>query len=167
MEKRLLDVTGSFQSIPAPLITMDTGLVRVGRYVVNRRVALGYKHRIDFANDLPITDRTLADIENGVREVSVGTYAALENKLGWGPGSFEAIRAGREPAEGNTGPELPQAQPLQQRQQALPANPLKSVSTEELLLELRRRIIWDRSRFDDDERSLGALISRGDLGEDG
>jgi hypothetical protein len=144
---------------------MDTGLVRVGRYVVNRRVALGYKHRIDFANDLPITDRTLADIENGVREVSVGTYAVLENKLGWGPGSFEAVRAGREPIEVNTGAKQPQAQ-QQQRQQAPPLNPLNSVSTEELLLELRRRIVWDRFRFDGDDRGRGALVSRGDLAED-
>jgi hypothetical protein len=167
--KRLLDVTGSFQVIPAALNGMDTGLVRVGHYVVNRRVALGYKHRIDFANDLPITDRTLADIENGVREVSVGTYAALENNLGWGPGSVEAIRAGHEPTELHTGIEEPPlaASPApQQLQQALPANPLKSVSTEELLLELRRRIVWHPFRPDSDERGWEALISRGDLGEE-
>ena len=152
--------------IPAPLIAMDTGLVRVGRYVVNRRVALGYKHRIDFANDLPITDRTLADIENGVREVSVGTYAVLENKLGWGPGSFEAVRAGREPTEVNAAKELPPLPLLQHKQRALPPNLLKSVSTEELLLELRRRIVWDRFRFDGEDRGWEALFSRGDLGED-
>jgi hypothetical protein len=146
---------------------MDTGLVRAGRYVVNRRVALGYKHRIDLAKDLPITDRTLADIENGVREVSVGTYAVLENKLGWGPGSIEAVRAGREPTEVHTATEQQPLQQPRQQQQAPPANPLKSVSTEELLLELRRRIVWDRVRFDRDDRGWGALVPRGDMAEDG
>jgi hypothetical protein len=53
----LLDV---FRSLRASLPAMDTGLVRPGRYVVNRGVALGYKHRIDLAKDLPITDRTLS-----------------------------------------------------------------------------------------------------------
>ena len=132
------------------------GLARVGRYVMNRRVALGYKHRIDLANDLPITDRTLADIENGVRLASPGTYAVLENKLGWRPGSIEAIRSGHEPVTGDTATGSPP-----------PPNPLKSVPTEELLLELRRRIIWDYVRFDSDDRGWGALFPRGDGGEDG
>ncbi|HVQ98925.1 MAG TPA: helix-turn-helix transcriptional regulator [Mycobacterium sp.] len=144
----------------------DTGLVRAGHYVVNRRVALGYKHRIDLAKDLPITDRTLADIENGVREVSVGTYAVLENKLGWGPGSIEAVRAGREPTEVNTATGQQPLYQHQQKQQAPPANPLKSVPTEELLFELRRRIVWDRVRLNDEDRRWGALLPRGDLGED-
>lgn len=132
------------------------GLTRVGRYVVNRRVALGYKHRVNLANELPITDRTLADIENGVREASPGTYAVLENKLGWKPGSIEAVRAGHEPitADPENGP-------------AAPPDPLKSVSTEELLLELRRRIIWDHVRLEGDDRGWGALFPRGDGGEHG
>jgi hypothetical protein len=139
------------------MITMPyEGLARVGRYVVNRRVALGYKHRIDLAKDLPITDRTLADIENGVREASPGTYAVLENKLGWGPGSVEAIRAGREPIEVNTVTEPP-----------TPPNPLRSVPTEDLLLELRRRIVWDYVSLDRDGRGWGALVSRGNGGENG
>lgn len=132
------------------------GLARVGRYVVNRRVALGYKHRIDLANDLPITDRTLADIENGVREASPRTYAILENKLGWGPGSIEAIRTGHDPNE-----------PMTAVVSATPPNPLRSVSTEDLLLELRRRIIWDHVHFDRDNRGWGALVPRGDGGENG
>jgi hypothetical protein len=134
----------------------NAGLARVGRYVVNRRVALGYKHRIDLANDLPITDRTLADIENGVREASLGTYAALENKLGWGPGSCEAIRAGHEPTEANT-----------VTVSHTPPNRLRSVPTDELLLELRRRLIWDDVRLDRDSGGWGALVPRGDGGENG
>jgi hypothetical protein len=133
----------------------NDGVVRVGRYVVNRRVALGYRHRIDLAKDLPITDRTLADIENGVREASPGTYAVLENKLGWGPGSIDAIRAGREPIE------------LGASTVTAPPNPLRSVPTEELLLELRRRIIWDHVSLDRDDRGWGALVPRGDGSENG
>jgi hypothetical protein len=142
---------------------MDNGLVRAGRYIVNRRVALGYKHRIDLAKDLPITDRTLADIENGVREASVGTYAVLENKLGWGPGSIESIRAGHEAIEANTAT-VEQQQLQQHQQQRPPPNPLKSVPTEELLLELRRRIVRDHVRFDGGERGWGPLVPCGDGG---
>lgn len=143
----------------------DTGLARAGRYVVNRRVALGYKHRIDLANDLPITDRTLADIENGVREVSLGTYAVLENKLGWAPGSIEAVRAGHEPTAANTATGQQQQQLQQHQRPSAPPNPLKSVPTEELLLELRRRIISDQLRSGGDERRWDALVPRGDWGE--
>ena len=146
------------QHVTVPL----TDLSRVGRYVVNRRVALGYKHRIDLANDLPITDRTLADIENGVREASPGTYAVLENRLGWGPGSIEAIRAGHEPRETK-----PTVQQQQQPQAPAQHDLLRSVPTDELLLELRRRIIWDHVRFDRDDRRWGALVPGGDGGENG
>jgi hypothetical protein len=34
-----------------------------------------------------------------VRKASPGTYAMLENKLGWAPGSIDAILAGGEPHE--------------------------------------------------------------------
>lgn len=145
------------------MVAMDPVLARVGRYVINRRVALGYKYRIDLAKELPITDRTLADIENGVREASLGTYAVLENKLGWVPGSIEAVRAGREPVEADAA--AVQQQQQQQRPALTTANPLKSVSTEELLLELRRRIIWDRGRWDSGEGSVGALVAHGDGNE--
>ena len=140
---------------------MDAVLARVGRYVVNRRVALGYRHRIDLANDLPITDRTLADIEHGVREASRGTYAALENRLGWAPGSIEAVRTGGEPAEAR--PVAAQQQQQPQLQQQAPAAPtsLDAVPTEELLLELRRRIVWDYGRWDGDDNRMGALTPRG------
>jgi hypothetical protein len=43
--------------------------------------------------------RTLADIEHGVRKASPGTYAMLENKLAWAPGSIDTILAGGEPNE--------------------------------------------------------------------
>ena len=72
-------------------------LERLAHYIVSRRVALGYLNRIDLANSLQLTVRTLADIEHGVRKASPGTYAMLENKLAWAPGSIDTILAGGEP----------------------------------------------------------------------
>ena len=74
-------------------------LERLGHHVVSRRVALGNRNRTDLADSLPFTVRTLADIEGGVRKASAGTYAILENKLGWAPGSIDTILAGGEPNE--------------------------------------------------------------------
>ena len=74
-------------------------LERLGHYVVSRRVALGFRNRTDLANSLQFTVRTLADIEHGVRKASPGTYAMLENKLSWAPGSIDTILAGGEPKE--------------------------------------------------------------------
>ncbi len=74
-------------------------LERLGHYVVSRRVALGYRNRTDLASSLQFTVRTLADIEHGVRKASAGSYAILENKLGWAPGSIDTILAGGEPTE--------------------------------------------------------------------
>ena len=74
-------------------------LERLGHYIVSRRVALGYRNRTDLANSLQLTVRTLADIEHGVRKASPGTYAMLENKLAWAPGSIDTILAGGEPHE--------------------------------------------------------------------
>ena len=74
-------------------------LERLAHYIVSRRVALGYLNRTDLANSLQLTVRTLADIEHGVRKASPGTYAMLENKLAWAPGSIDTILAGGEPKE--------------------------------------------------------------------
>src|SRR5262245_56824365 len=112
-------------------------LERLGHYIVSRRVELGYRTRTDLANSLKFTVRTLADIENGVRKASPGTYAMLENKLGWAPGSIDTILAGGQPNElvvrlrrDSPPPRYPAV-----------ADALARASTEELLLELRRRII--------------------------
>jgi hypothetical protein len=80
----------------------------------------------------------------------------LENKLGWAPGSIDVVRAGGEPAEVQPVPAAQQQQ--HQRQQQIPAmtTVLGSVPTEELLLELRRRIVWNG-----DDSGLGALTPRG------
>ena len=123
-------------------------LERLGHHVVSRRVALGFRNRTDFASSLQFTIRTLADIEHGVRKTSAGTYAILENTLGWAPGSIDTILAGGEPTE--TVVELHRTPPTTATQgYALrPTNPntLSQASTEELLLELRRRIIAPRDR---------------------
>ena len=60
-------------------------------------MALGYRNRTDLAGSLQFTVRTLADIEHGVRKASPGTYAMLENKLAWTPGSIDTILAGGNP----------------------------------------------------------------------
>ena len=76
-------------------------------------MALGYRNRTDLADSLQFTVRTLADIEHGVRKASAGTYAILENKLAWAPGSIDTILAGGEPTEtvAHTAPHQPHAPP--------------------------------------------------------
>ena len=145
-------------------------LERLGHHVVSRRVALGYRNRTDLANSLQFTVRTLADIENGIRKASPGTYAILENKLSWAPGSIDTILAGGEPKElvstlrrTNTNA-LPQGYALRPTN----ANALSQVSTEELLLELRRRIIAPRDRRHETWDDWGGgLDAQGDWPEQG
>ena len=117
-------------------------LERLGHHVVSRRVALGYRNRTDMADSLPFTVRTLADIEHGVRKASPGTYAMLENKLDWAPGSIDTILAGGEPRETVTELRRPPSTPVSPAS----TDALSRASTEELLLELRRRIIAPRPR---------------------
>ena len=126
-------------------------LERLGHHVVSRRVALGYRNRTDLADSLQFTVRTLADIEHGVRKASPGTYAMLENKLAWAPGSIDTILAGGEPqrTRGQAAPHHPTA-----RYAHTATDALSRASTEELLLELRRRIIAPR---DQTPRHLGRL----------
>jgi hypothetical protein len=124
-------------------------LERLAHYIVSRRVALGYLKRTDLANSLQLTVRTLADIEHGVRKASPGTYAMLENKLSWAPGSIDTILDGGEPRELVVNIRRP-----------APPNPLARASTEELLLELRRRIITPREARDVWE-DWGGLHPRG------
>jgi hypothetical protein len=87
--------------------------------------------------------RTLADIEHGVRKASPATYAMLENKLAWAPGSIDTILAGGEPTELVSTLRRSNSNASSQGYALRPtnANDLSQVPTEELLLELRRRII--------------------------
>ena len=119
-------------------------LERLGHHVVSRRVALGYRNRTDLADSLQFTVRTLADIEHGVRKASPGTYAMLENKLAWAPGSIDTILAGGEPKEMVV--ERRRTTPTRCPGYACAPTAPSRASTEELLLELRRRIIAPRDR---------------------
>ena len=145
-------------------------LQRLGHHIVSRRVALGYRTRTDLANILKFTVRTLADIEHGVRKASPGTYAILENKLSWAPGSIDTILAGGEPKETVVELRRPTATPPSH---AYTTDALSRASTEELLLELQRRIIRPRERRHDtwdgrDSRGdWDALDSRGDWPDEG
>jgi hypothetical protein len=139
-------------------------LERLGHHVVSRRVALGFRNRTDLAGSLQFTIRTLADIEHGVRKASPGTYAILENKLGMAPGSIDTILAGGEPME--TVPTLHRSTPNPAQGYGLRTtnqNGPVAGTHQELLLELRRRIITHRDRrrsiWDDPDDGLD---SRGD-----
>lgn len=123
-------------------------LERLGHHVVSRRVALGFRNRTDLADSVQFTVRTLADIEHGVRKASPGTYAMLENKLAWAPGSIDTILAGGEPTEVASTLHKSTPKPPPQGYGLRPTTPtaLSQASTEELLLELRRRIIAPRNR---------------------
>ena len=129
-----------------PAAGRDRRAAVIGYRLRRRRVALGYRSHTDLADSLPFTVRTLADIEQGVRKASPGTYAMLENKLAWAPGSIDTILTGGEPKE--TVVELRRDSP-EPRYDSFTSDALSRASTEELLLELRRRIIRPRETWDD------------------
>ncbi len=138
-------------------------LERLGHYIVSRRVALGYRNRTDLADSLQFTVRTLADIEHGVRKASPGTYAMLENKLAWAPGSIDTILAGGEPKE----LVVKQRRATPDRLSHAATDVLSRASTEELLMELRRRIITPRDRRAESWDDSGGLDPHGDWPEEG
>ena len=127
-------------------------------------MALGYRNRTDLASSLQFTVRTLADIEHGVRKASPSTYAMLENKLSWAPGSIDTILAGGVPKETVVELRRTTHNPLAHTATEAPFR----ASTEELLLELRRRIIAPHNRRPDswDDRD-GGLDPHGDWPEQG
>jgi hypothetical protein len=158
-----VEETGHGDSTLPPVVRHDSlmemdrhSLERLGHHIVNRRVALGFRTRTELANSLKFTVRTLADIENGVRKASPGTYAMLENKLAWTPGSIDTILAGGEPKELVVKLHRPTPAPLSHAV----TDALSRASTDELLLELRRRIISPRHRrremWDDWDDGLAA-----------
>jgi hypothetical protein len=147
-------------------------LERLGHHIVSRRVALGYHHRTDLANSLKFTVRTLSDIENGVRKASPGTYAMLENKLGWAPGSIDTILAGGEPKETvvKMRPTTPAARRRAHSPEGLSRLSAEELlmSMEELLMELRRRAIeYRRQRNEPWDDWNGGLDEQGDWPEEG
>ena len=139
-------------------------LEQLGHHIVSRRVALGYRNRTDLASSLAFTVRTLADIEHGVRKASAGTYAMLENKLAWAPGSIDTILMGGEAEELVVKQRRPDPNRLSRTATKGPSR----ASTEELLLELRRRIIAPRDRRHDSWDDWGGgLDPHGDWPEEG
>src|ERR1700734_4389460 len=88
-----LDSSGLFRQ---DVLMADANWQRLGDYVVARRAALGMRDRRAFSAATGITDRTLGKLENGKR-VSPSTLGAVENHLGWTPGSCRRILAGGEP----------------------------------------------------------------------
>lgn len=71
---------------------------RLAQYVIARRVALGYRTRLELAAATNISIRILGDIETARRNrFAATTIARLENTLGWAPGSADRIVAGNEP----------------------------------------------------------------------
>jgi hypothetical protein len=89
-----VDSSGLFRQ---NMVMADANWERLGDYVVARRAALGMRDRRAFAAATGITDRTLGKLENGKR-VSASTLGAVENHLGWAPGSCRRVLAGGEPA---------------------------------------------------------------------
>jgi len=69
---------------------------RLASYVVARRVKLGYRDRLAFADVSGVTARTLGKLEKGLK-VGAVTLADVEIALGWEPDSARSILAGREP----------------------------------------------------------------------
>jgi hypothetical protein len=144
-------------------------LERLGHHVVSRRVALGYRNRTDLTASLQFTVRTLADIEHGVRKASPRTYAMLENKLTWAPGSIDTILTGGEPKELVVELRRSNTNAPSQGYALRPTNPkgLSHVPTDGLLLELRRRIIASRPRRHDTWDDWDGLDPHGDWPEQG
>jgi hypothetical protein len=148
-------------------------LERLGHHIVSRRVALGYRDRTDLPNSLQFTVRTLSDIENGVRKASAGSYAILENTLARVPGSIDTILAGGEPKQ--LVATLRREGPETRHRSFTTDDAFSQTSTEELWLELRRRIGRPRDRrsesWDDgdglDSQGDRSLNSRGDWPDEG
>ena len=115
------------------------------------------------ADSLQFTVRTLADIEHGVRKASPGTYAMLENKLAWAPGSIDTILAGGQPNE----TVVKQRRTTHNPPPHTATDALSRASTEDLLLELRRRIITPRHRRHETWDDWDDLDPHGDWPEQG
>jgi transcriptional regulator with XRE-family HTH domain len=104
----------------------DENWRRLADYIVAGRVALGMRDRRALAAATGVTERTLGKLENGHR-VSASTLAAIENKLGWAPGSYRRILAGGEPISSEPGVE-PAADPTLQYLADTPGLPPDVVS---------------------------------------
>jgi hypothetical protein len=87
----------------------------------------------------------------------------LENKLAWAPGSIDTILAGGEPHELVVKQRRTTHSPLARTATEAPSG----ASTEELLLELRRRIIAAPNRRPESWDDWDGLDAHGDWPEQG
>lgn len=82
---------------------------RLGKMVIDRRLALGLRTRDQAAIATGISVRLLADLELGVRDnYEPYTLVRLEQGIGWLPGSVDAILQGGYPSllPGTVGAEI-------------------------------------------------------------
>ncbi|KAA8884241.1 XRE family transcriptional regulator [Nocardia colli] len=70
---------------------------RLADRVVSRREELSLHTRQDLADATGLSYRLLGDLERGVRGMSEGTLALVEQALGWSPGSAHRILNGGDP----------------------------------------------------------------------
>lgn len=71
---------------------------RVGIEVRSRRARLGYITMKEFAARVGVSVETVGNIENARKDsYSPGTRSAVEEALGWTPGSFMGIAKGGKP----------------------------------------------------------------------
>src|SRR5215469_7393953 len=74
------------------------GWERLSRYVISRRVALGFATQRAFAEETGLTERVIGKIETG-RSVSKSTLAEIALALRWSPESPYSVMEGGEPEE--------------------------------------------------------------------
>lgn len=82
---------------------------RLGKMVIDRRLALGLRTRDQAAIATGISVRLLADLELGARDnYEQYTLVRLEQGIGWLPGSVDAVLAGGYPSllPGTVGAEI-------------------------------------------------------------
>lgn len=112
---------------------------RLGRFVVSRRVELGYRTRQDFATAAPMSARVLGDIETGRRSnFDSVTIARLEQGLRWRQGSVDSIVNGGGPIHFGRGGSPPlNIDEGDARHEA--RTPPEASSRDSLLIEIMRR----------------------------
>lgn len=82
----------------ATLACMDQGWERVAAAVVADRVRRGYRSLAEFAKATGLSTSTVDSIEHARKDrYDPATLAAVENALGWAPGSVERVRKGLGP----------------------------------------------------------------------
>lgn len=83
---------------------------RLGNYVRNARVALGYSTLAAWAEHVGISERTLGPLERG-EGAGPNSVAEVENKLGWTPGSAQEVARGGEPIHSHPSEPAPEPEP--------------------------------------------------------